>query len=132
MTALEHWFEEVWNKQNVAAIDELWVPDKTVHGLAAEYGKQIRSKAEFKDFHKLFCTTFPDLHFKVEHTVNEGDMTAARVLVTGTHTGSGFPGSPKGNRVSFAGMCMARVKDGKIIESWNNFDFMSMYRQMEE
>jgi hypothetical protein len=50
-------------------------------------------------------------------------MIAARVLVTGTHTGPGFPAAPKGNRTSSPGMCIARVKDGKIIESWNNFDF---------
>jgi predicted ester cyclase len=132
MTALEHWFEEVWNKQNASAIDELWVPEKRVHGLAAEYGKQVKSKEEFKMFHKLFCTAFPDMHIKVETVIREGDMVATRVLVTGTHTGPGFPAVPKGNRISFHGMCMAHVKDGKIIESWNNFDFMSMYKQMEE
>jgi hypothetical protein len=25
---------------------------------------------------------------------------------------------------------MARVKDGKMIEGWNNFDFLSLYQQI--
>ena len=27
-------------------------------------------------------------------------------------------------------MVMARVRDGKIVEGWNAFDFMSMYQQV--
>jgi len=132
MNALQHWFEEVWNKQNAAAIDELWVPEKTVHGLTAEYGKQVKSKSQFKDFHKQFCSAFPDIPIAIEDLLTERDKTALRVLVTGTHTGPGFPAVPKGKRVSFQGICIGRVKNGKIIESWNNFDFMTMYKQMEE
>jgi predicted ester cyclase len=25
---------------------------------------------------------------------------------------------------------MLRIKDGKIVEAWNNFDFMSMFQQL--
>ena len=58
MTAVDHWFEEVWNKQNESAIDELGVPEKRTHGLAAEYGKQVKNKDEFKAFHELLSTAF--------------------------------------------------------------------------
>jgi predicted ester cyclase len=131
MTVLEHWFEEVWNKRNEAAIDQLWVPEKIVHGLNNPHGGQVESKAAFKAFHNNFCTAFPDLHVHVEDTVTEGDKTVARVLVTGTHTGSGLRKLPTGKPVRFSGICMARLKDGKVIESWNSFDFMSMYEQLE-
>ena len=26
---------------------------------------------------------------------------------------------------------IATVKDGKIVESWNNYDFMTMFQQMD-
>jgi predicted ester cyclase len=32
--------------------------------------------------------------------------------------------------VEFTGICIVRVRDGKIIEAWNNFDFMSMFQQV--
>ena len=72
MTVLEHWFEEVWNKRNVEAIDKLWVPEKIVHGLPNTHGGQVETKAAFKTFHTNFCSAFPDLHIHVEDTVTEG------------------------------------------------------------
>ncbi|HEX8177354.1 MAG TPA: ester cyclase [Pyrinomonadaceae bacterium] len=29
-----------------------------------------------------------------------------------------------------SGMTIVRVENGKIAEAWNNFDFMSMFRQL--
>jgi len=130
MTILEHWFEEVWNKRNVDAIDKLWVPEKIVHGLPATHGGNVETKAAFKTFHTNFCSAFPNLRIHVEDTVTEGDKTVARVVVTGTHTGHGLRIAPTGKPVRFAGICMALVKDGHVVESWNSFDFLSMYDQL--
>jgi predicted ester cyclase len=27
-------------------------------------------------------------------------------------------------------MAITRIRDGKIVEAWNNFDFMKMYKQL--
>ena len=67
----------------------------------------------------------------VEDVVTEGDLTVARCVVTARHTGEGLGKAPKGNPIHFTGMTMARIKDGKIAEAWNNFDFMTKYQQME-
>jgi predicted ester cyclase len=32
--------------------------------------------------------------------------------------------------VEFTGMTIVRIRDGKIIEAWNNFDFMTMFQQV--
>ncbi len=37
---------------------------------------------------------------------------------------------PPSKAASFTGMCIARIENGKIAEAWNNFDFLSMYRQL--
>ncbi len=67
----------------------------------------------------------------VEDVITEGDLTVARCTVTAKHTGEGLGKPPKGNPIEFTGMTMARIKDGKIAEAWNNFDFMTMFQQME-
>ena len=131
MTVLEHWFEEVWNKQNAAAIDELWALEKKVHGLPGVDGRQVETRAAFKAFHQQFCSAFPDLHVRIEDTITEGNKIAARVYVTGTHMGPGLSKEPTGKSVGFAGICIAHVHDGRVLESWNSFDFMSMYQQLE-
>jgi len=32
--------------------------------------------------------------------------------------------------VDFTGMTIVRIKNGKIVEAWNNFDFMTLHRQV--
>lgn len=85
----------------------------------------------FKEFYKLFQAAFSNIHVHVEETVTEGDKTVARCLVTGIHSEDGMGVPPTGKPVKFRGMCMVRLKDGKIVESWNNSDFMTMYKQIE-
>jgi predicted ester cyclase len=131
MNVLEHWFEEVWNKRDAAAIDKLWVEDRTIYGLNSTDSGFVESKDAFKSFHNQFCSAFPDLHIQVEDALSEGDKTVVRLSVTGTHTGSGLRIQPTGKPVRFSGMCMAKVKDGKVLAAWNNFDFLSMYEQLK-
>jgi predicted ester cyclase len=60
----------------------------------------------------------------------EGDKIAARCTVRGTHAGDGLGLAATNMPVEFTGICIVRVRDGKIIEAWNNFDFMSMFQQV--
>lgn len=130
MTILERWFEEVWNKGRESAIDEMAAPNVVGHGLLDADGNEVHNVAGFKVFYEQFRSAFPDIHVKVEKTVSEGDMIAARCLVTATHSGHGIGKAPTNKPVKFTGMCMVRVKDGKIAESWNNFDFLAMQQQL--
>jgi predicted ester cyclase len=38
--------------------------------------------------------------------------------------------APTGNRVTVAGMTIDRVADGKIVETWDNYDAMGMMQQL--
>jgi len=131
MSFMERWFDEVWNKGNEKFIDEMTYHDSIGRGLVHADGTEVTNRTAFKEFYKNFRSAFSDIHIKVEDTVTEGDKHVARCLVTGVHTGEGIGKPPTGKPVKFTGMCMVRLKDGKIIESWNNFDFMTMYKQIE-
>ena len=63
-------------------------------------------------------------------TVVEGDRIAARCRVTGKHDGEGIGLAPTNQPVEFTGMVIVRVKNGKIVEAWNEFNFMEMYKQV--
>ena len=131
MTILERWFEEVWNKGREDAIDEMLDPNVVGHGLTDADGNEVNGIPAFRVFYKQFRSAFSDIHVEVEDTVSEGDMTVARCLVTATHDGHGLGMPPTNKPVKFTGLCMVRVKDGKVVESWNNFDFMAMHQQLE-
>jgi steroid delta-isomerase-like uncharacterized protein len=127
---LRRWFEEVWNKGRADAIDEMFAADGLVHGLSAEEGIPMKGPIGFKPFHATFRGAFPEINVTVEDLIAEGDRVAARCSVRGTHTGDHL-GVPASNApVEFYGMCIVRVANGKIVEAWNNFDFLTMNRQI--
>jgi len=129
MTFMERWYEEVWNKGRESAIDEMAEPDAVAHGLG-ENGGDMVGVENFKEFFRMFQSALSDIQVKVEDVVTEGDRSVARVTVTAKHTGHSLGIPAKGNNVKFSGVCIARLKDGKIAEAWNFFDFPTMYKQM--
>lgn len=129
-TFVHRWFEEVWNKGRAEAIDEMLACDGVAHGLTDESGKELCGPEGFKPFFESFRKAFPDLEVKVEDTVIEGDKIAARCTIRGTHAGEGIGIAATNRPVEFTGMTIVRLKDGKIAEAWNNFDFMGMFQQL--
>jgi len=127
---VRRWFEEVWNKGRSDAIDEMFAADGIAHGLSDDVGNPLKGPAGFKPFHEIFRGAFPDIDVVVEETIAEGDLVAARCSVRGKHTGDHLGIAASNAPVQFTGMTMARIKDGKIVEAWNNFDFMKMNKQI--
>jgi steroid delta-isomerase-like uncharacterized protein len=129
-TLAHRWFEEVWNKRRAEAIDEMFADEGIAHGLTDASGNELRGPANFKAFFNSFSNAFHDLQITVEDTIAEGDKLVARCTVKGTHTGEGIGLAATNLPVAFTGMCILRIKDGKIIEAWNNFDFTTMFQQL--
>jgi predicted ester cyclase len=80
-------------------------------------------------FYRQLRAAFPDMHFSIEDTLVSEDKILVRCVVTASHTGPGITPSPTNKSVNFTGMCLVRVCDGKFVEAWNNFDFLSLYQQ---
>lgn len=127
---IRRWFEEVWNKGRAEAIDELLAEDGVLYGLSDASGQPVSGLAAFREFHKSFREAFPNILVTVEDTVSEGDKVAARCAVRGQHTGDGLGFAATQAQIEFTGIAIVRVEDGKIVEAWNNFDFMTMHKQL--
>lgn len=129
-TFLHRWFEEVWNQKREDAIDEMFAEDGIANGLNDAEGNPLRGPEGFKTLHRAFLSAYPDLIITVEDTVCEGDKIAARCKVSATHAGEGLGVAPTNQPIEFTGLTIVKLKDGKIIEAWNEFDFMKMYSQL--
>lgn len=127
---VHRWFEEVWNNKSEKAIEEMFAEDGIANGLNDADGNPLRGPEGFKTLHRAFITAYPDLKITVEDTISEGDKICARCRVTGTHMGDGLGVAPTNEPVDFTGMTFVTLKDGKIAEAWNEFDFMKMYSQI--
>jgi steroid delta-isomerase-like uncharacterized protein len=110
-------------------MDRLFAADGIVHGLGGEGGAALRGPDGFRPFFRAFREAFPDIHIEVLRTITEGELIATHCRVTGTHRGNAM-GAPTGKPVDFSGITIVRVRDGKIIEGWNHFDFMGFYQQI--
>jgi len=129
-TFMHRWFEEVWNQGREDAIDEMFAEDGIGHGLPTDSGEPVRGPKEFKPFFKRFREAFPNVKVVVGETVSDGEKIASVCYVSGLHEGEGIGLSPTNLPVDFTGIVIVKLRDGKIIESWNSFDFMRMYAQL--
>jgi len=119
-TNLVKWFDEVWTKGNESVIDQMLDRDILSHGIGQD--GEMRGIDAFKGFYKDFKNQLFDIRVDVDDVISEDGIETARCSVTARDAN----GSP----VRFNGLCMARFENGKIVEAWNHFDFLSMYQQM--
>lgn len=103
-------------------IDELFAPDGIAHGLSDDPASPLRGPTNFKQFHAQFRGAFPDMTIAIEDLIAEGDKVVARCSVRGQHSGNNLGIAATSSPVEFTGMTIVRIKDGKIVEAWNNFD----------
>ena len=127
---LRRWFEEVWNQGRADAIDEMFDENGIAHGLSADPASPIKGPANFRPFHTIFREAFPNMVIVVEDMVAEGDKVAARCSVRAQHEGDFMGAAATQSPVDSTGMVIVRIYNGKIVEAWNNFDFMRMNKQV--
>jgi len=125
-TLVQRWFSEVWNEGRADAIDEMLADDAVIRGL----GANLQGPAEFKRFHSAYRNAYPDVTIDVDDLVAEGDMVAVRWSAIGTHRGDGLGFPATGRRAQFTGMVFVRIKDGRLVEGWTNFDQLGMLQQL--
>ena len=113
------WMEQVWNQGRESSIDEMLDPTAVVHGIE---GIDSPGPEGFKTFYHSFREQFPQIHVEVEDVVSQENYECARCTVRATNA--------SGQEVMFSGMTFAQLQNGKIVEAWNSFDFMSMYQQL--
>ena len=121
-------WDDAWNEGRLDVIDEIFHPDVVDHGQAPGLTKQGPEGA--KEAVMQFRTPVPDLHITVEDMLAEGDKVLTRWTARGTQTGQLGPIPPTGKRAELHGMTVNRLVDGRIIEAWDNFDWLGLMRQL--
>jgi steroid delta-isomerase-like uncharacterized protein len=127
---IKRWFDEVWNQGNSNVIDELLAKDGVIHGLVDANGNPVTGLEAFREFHNQFRGAFSGLDVSIDDVVAEGDRVVARCSVRGSHTGESLGFAATNAPVQFEGIAIVRIKDGKIVEAWNQFDFLQMNKQL--
>ena len=124
---MRRFFEEVFNKKNLAAIDEFITPNHVDHTLPAFLPTTPEGT---KRAIGMYLKAFPDLHLTVEDMIAEGDKVVTRFTSHGTQKRAFMGIPPTGKQVTVSSIVIARIADGKIVEQWGLDDQMGMLQQL--
>ncbi len=128
-TALVRRFiDEVFNTGNFDAVDEILAPEYVHHDpTTQEFGSGMEGFKRLIDYYR---GAFPDLEISIDDQIGAGDRVVNRWTGRGTHQGElmGIPAT--GRPVSADGISIHRIVDGRIAETWNNYDALGMMRQL--
>lgn len=122
------WIEEIWNNGNLSVIDEIVAEDYIDHDPAAPGAPTDREgvKSGVTEFRRAF----PDAHFAVDAMMAEGDRVVVPLTFTGTHQGEIHGAPATGKQVTWKGIFIYRIQNGKIAERWGQLDTLSFMIQL--
>ena len=126
-TLTQRFYEEVWNKGNLEAVDDIMTSDFVDH--AAPPGFPSGPEGA-KQVFTMYRNAFPDFRLSVEDLIAEDDKVVARWVTQGTHQGELMGIPPTGKPVTVAGIDVFRIAGGKIAEHWAEFDMMGLMQQL--
>lgn len=120
------YIEEFLNQQKFDLAEEIFAKD---YALYAPHMTPVRSAQEMRRYHEAVRASFPDVHFKILDMISEGPMVTARWEAGGTHAKEymGIPAS--GMYITWSGIDVLRIADGKIAEEWGAIDILSFLMQ---
>ena len=126
-TVFRRYVEELGNEGKLELADEIFgrylahQPD----GSVLERGPE-----DVRRFMGEFRGAFPDFHSTVEDQIAEGDKVVTRWTMRGTQEGEFRGIAPTGNKLEITGIGIFRFSEGKVVESWDNFDQLGMMQQL--
>ncbi len=128
--SFRRYLEQAWNQSNLEVVDETF--DRyTSHqpdGSVLERGPE-----DVKRFIKEFRSAFPDLRISPDDQIAEGDKVVSHGTIRGTHQGEFRGMAPTGEEREIKGMAIFRFSsEGKVVESWDSYDQLSLMRQSIE
>jgi predicted ester cyclase len=100
-----------------ATLDRVWAQKIAYHG--RELG-ELTTREQLKSMLRGFAKAMPDIVCEIESILSNDEYVVARMRVSGTELGEDGSGTVRksGKKVSFSGIDMWRVKDGRLVEQW--------------
>lgn len=119
--------DEIFNKRNLAAIDEFISADYVLRtapeGMASDR-EAVRAAMS------AYVGAFSDLRISIEKLVAEDDVVVGVFTFTGTQDGELFGLPPTGKKISARQIAVYRIADGQVVEEWEVSDQLGLMQQL--
>ena len=128
MKASRRIMEEIFGAGKYDVADDLLQKNAVGHDPALP--EPVKGPEGLKASARGYREAFPDLKAKVEEMIGDGDLVATRWMCRGTHKGELFGIPPTGKQVTVTGITIDKYVDGKLAESWTNWDTLGLMQQL--
>jgi steroid delta-isomerase-like uncharacterized protein len=124
------WFLDIIVQGRLALADEIFAANHIIHDPHAPPAGWPNGPEGPKMVASVFGGAFSDWNITIDDQIAEGDRVATRWTASARHTGPlmGMPATGKTARVT--GVNVARFAEGRIAESWFNFDMLTLLQQL--
>jgi serine phosphatase RsbU (regulator of sigma subunit) len=122
--------EEVGNQQNFELVDEIF---ERYISHQPDGSTLVRGPEDVKRFHREFHSAFSNFHINIEDQIAEGDKVVSRYTMRGIHQRQFRDMAPTGKEVELKAVTIFRFsEEGKVVETWDSYDQLSLMRQSTE
>jgi predicted ester cyclase len=124
--------ERIWteglNRGDLSVAPHAFAPDCVIHMTGIP--EPVRGIDAWTQVIAGLLAAFPDLRLTIEDQVGSGDHIAFRWHATGTHTGPLGAVPPTGRSVALDGLIVDHLRDGRVVERWEQWDQPRMLAQL--
>jgi steroid delta-isomerase-like uncharacterized protein len=123
--------EETFNEGDLALADQLVAAQAMNHDPATPSDlRALRGPELFKRIVSMYRTAFPDVKLTVDDVIAADSKVVQRWHAEGTHRGELAGLAPTGARVTVTGISIDEWRDGKVVETWTQWDNLGLARQV--
>ena len=126
--ALADKYVKAWNEGDLSLFDEVLTPECVRHHVGIS--EDIIGIEAIKEYVTYMRTAFPDLNVTLDELIIAEDHSIGRWMITGTNTGPMGDSPPTGKKVKYSGIEVARIVDGKLVESWVYYNQAALFIQL--
>ena len=120
--------EKLWNSGDIAIVDTLYSADCVYHSADILDAKGLE---ETKKFVQWVYTAYPDFAIVLDEPLKLTDRVVITFKATGTNNGPLSETMPAtGKKMSFTGVSILKMENGKIKEEWSYYNQLAIYKQL--
>ena len=123
---IQVFYQQLWNQWDDERVDDVLAADFRFRG---SLGTQTYGRDGWRQYRDTIRGS-GDFHNEIEELIVDGSRAAARLLYTGTHTGTliGIPAT--GHQFAYAGAAFFNASEGLLESAWVLGDLDSLRRQL--
>ncbi len=116
---IRSFYARLWCEHDITAIYDFLARDAVLNGLSVK----PLDREQFLSYYEHMRELVPDVRVDVTHVIEQDAWICMRGFASGTHRSSGNP-------VTVWGGGFARIDNGRIVETHETWDLLSMMMQI--